>query len=489
MSHKWWILGLLLGILGSWVTAKPLQIINVKIEDSAQLTKTIDENPLVLIHFWDFSGAHSKAYAQIFESVVELIGDQYAPLPVATVGKSVKEVVKEYQVTRFPAIKMAVHGNVVDFQGVADTDGMVKWLRGILTSSNLHFIDTEEELEEATRLDVAAVVVVPEDDKKQTIEIKAAAAAFPEIHFFVTSLTKPIASLSYKFVHTLLLYRSFEDEPRIIGHESPIPFRRLQHFIQLFRYPLVRRLTPLTIKDIFRDKEDGLFFFFDSRRGESDRVLSTLAPQLRLQIRVYSCDFAGPSAQDMLQVFGSAHKHTQFAGIITFKTYEIAKYLTLKTDEAALLSFFESFKKGSLQRYYKSEEPFEDRGRTIRRVAAKELDSLLMKEAESMLLFIYFKGSSHERPLLGEVEKLAKGLKDPDSLILAKMDAAENEHHSILADRVPAIFLFKLGDKGFPIRHEEAWKAKELVKFVERELGRRLWFGDKREELMAESEL
>jgi hypothetical protein len=489
MQKKWWIWVAILGIVGSKITAKPLQIINVKIDNSAQLIQAMEEKPLVLIHFLDFADGQSKGYAQTFEAVLGLLGDAYAPLSVATIGSLVKEVTKEYRVSRFPAIKMAVNGHIVDFHGVPDVDGVLKWLKTILTSSNINYIDSEDQLEELGYLDVAAMMVSPETDKEQAKEIQAAAAAFPDIQFFITSLDKPTSHLDLKFKHTLLLYRSFEDEPRVIGHDLPIPFARLKDFIQLFRYPLVRRLTPQVLKDVFRDKEDGLFYFYDSRRAEDDRVLLSLAPQLGLQIRVYSCDFANPSANDMLQVFGSTHKNTKFAGIISFRTHEIVKYLTLQTDEAGLLRFFQSFKNGGLERYYKSEEPFNDTDRAVRRVAAKELDGLLMKEAESMLLFIYFKGSSHERQLLGEVDKLARNLRSKKSLILAKMDAAENEHQSILADRVPAIFLFKLGDKGIPIRHEAAWKAKDLMKFVERELERRLWFGEKREEILAESEL
>ena len=120
---------------------------------------------------------------------------------------------------------------------------------------------------------------------------------------------------------------------------------------------------------------------------------------------------------------------------------EMKKYIMEKEiNEQNIIEFMEGWEKGILKRHLKTqEEPKENKG-PIFEVVGKTFQRDVIDNDNDVMLVFYAPWCGHCKKLLPEYEKAAIKLKEKNpKVILARMDATENEVESVTITGFPTI--------------------------------------------------
>ncbi|MFY2203378.1 thioredoxin domain-containing protein [Escherichia coli] len=135
----------------------------------------------------------------------------------------------------------------------------------------------------------------------------------------------------------------------------------------------------------------------------------------------------------------------------------------------AIKVFGEEFLQDKLKPFLKSDPIPEPNDGDVKIVVGKNFDEIVLDESKDVLLEIYAPWCGHCQALEPTYNKLAKHLRDIDSLVIAKMDGTTNEHPRAKADGFPTLLFFPSGKKSFdPIAVETNRTVLAFYKFIKK---------------------
>ena len=132
---------------------------------------------------------------------------------------------------------------------------------------------------------------------------------------------------------------------------------------------------------------------------------------------------------------------------------------------------FEDFKSGTLPIHYKSSPVPETNDEPVKVVVGDTFEELVLTDDKYVLLEAYAPWCGHCKKLEPIYNDLASKLAGETDLVIAKMDATENEHPLMPVSGFPTLRLFKPGSKT-PVDYQGDRSLKDLVKFLTDNLGR-----------------
>ena len=166
---------------------------------------------------------------------------------------------------------------------------------------------------------------------------------------------------------------------------------------------------------------------------------------------------------------------------ISFDGGNLNKYVVEDMTMEGLTAALEAFKKGTLPAYYKSSAVPETNDEPVKVVVGDSFETLVLTEDKYVLLEAYAPWCGHCKKLDPIYKELAEKLANETDIVIAKMDATENEHPLMPVSGFPTLRLFKPNDKT-PVDYNGDRSMKDLVKFLETNVGR-TFEGLKSEEL------
>lgn len=173
----------------------------------------------------------------------------------------------------------------------------------------------------------------------------------------------------------------------------------------------------------------------------------------------------GKPVSDYFGVSGSGPKVLGYTGNDDSRKFFLDGEVTLDNIKAFALDFLEE----KLKPFYKSDPIPETNDGDVKVVVGNNFDEIVLDESKDVLLEIHAPWCGHCQALEPTYEKLAKHLRDIDSLVIAKMDGTTNEHPRAKADGFPTLLFFPAGNKSFdPITVDSDRTVVALYKFLKK---------------------
>ena len=124
----------------------------------------IESYPKVFVKFYAPWCGHCKAMAPDYSKLAERMKTDEDGIPIAKVDATVeKDLAEKYQVQGFPALKMFINGEPVEYGGERTEDAIYEWIK-TKTDSQVKELKTLEEYEEFKKNSLAVLMTVSEDD-------------------------------------------------------------------------------------------------------------------------------------------------------------------------------------------------------------------------------------------------------------------------------------------------------------------------------------
>lgn len=145
-----------------------------------------------------------------------------------------------------------------------------------------------------------------------------------------------------------------------------------------------------------------------------------------------------------------------------------AEELTEKLTGAELKKFEAKYLAGELKPSLKSADPFDDSEEAVKVISGKEFQSRVMESDKDVLLEFYAPWCGHCKTLAPKYDELAESFAEVSSIMIAKMDATENEidHPKVDVKGFPTIIFFPANDKANPVTYDGAREVSGFTEFL-----------------------
>jgi len=397
-------------------------------EDEAVVTLTtenfeafIKENDKVLVEFYAPWCGHCKALAPEYEKAAQQIdADESISAKLAKVDATVeKDLATKYGVKGFPTLKFFT-GDAeapTDYSGGRTEPTIIQWLR----TRSMPAVTTLESADDVTAFQAKGSVVLVgffEADGAASKALAELADANREA-VVVGQVTSSEVKVEGTEFGKLYLFRDFDDD-KMVAHDGELTVEAMTEFMNAERFPLIDAIGPENYKDYV---DRGLpLVWISLSLDRKDEVVALLLP------------FAKAAKGQLSFTWVDAEKyaqHVQNLGITETPGILIAaeplKYLFEgELNEENLKAFFEGYAAGTLKAHLKSEEVPESNDEAVFVLVGSEFDKVIGHEKDVFVEF-YAPWCGHCKRLAPEYEKVGEAFSDVDSVVIAKIDATEND--------------------------------------------------------------
>ncbi|PWA98374.1 PDI-like 1-3 [Artemisia annua] len=360
------------------------------------------------------------------------------------------ELAERYEVQGFPTVLWFVDGVHKPYLGPRTKEAIVTWIKK-KTGPAVYNVTSVEDAEKILASEDKLVLAYLDSLVGSESEELAAASRLDDDVSFYQTVDAKVAKLFHidsdvKLPALVLLKK---DAEKVSRHDGPFEKSAIKEFVFANKLPLVTTFSKESATMIFESPIKKQVLLFATSKG-STKVIQTFEDAAKLfkgkLIFVYvemDNEDVGKPVADYFGITGDAAQIIGYTGNDDGKKFVFDKDLTLEN----LKAFGEGFYSDTLKPFYKSDPIPEDNDGDVKIVVGNNFDDIVLDESKDVLLEIYAPWCGHCQALEPTYSKLAKHLREIDSLVIAKMDGNTNEHPRAKADGYPTILFYPAGNK------------------------------------------
>jgi len=399
-------------------------------EDEAVFTLTtenfdafIKENDKVLVEFYAPWCGHCKALAPEYEKAAQAIAAaEDIGAKLAKVDATIeKDLATKFGVKGFPTLKYFTGDadEPSDYSGGRTEDTIVQWLR----TRSMPAVTMLETAEAATAFQSKGSIVLVGFFEADGDAAKALAelAELNRESVVVGQVTSADVKVEGTEFGKLYLFRDFgDDDDKMVAHDGDLTTEAMSEFMNAERFPLIAPIGPENYKDYV---DRGLpLVWISVMEDQVDDAIAKLMPHAKAAKGKLS--FTWVDAEKYAQHVGNLGI-TETPGILISE--EPLKYLFEgEFNEDNLKTFFEGYAAGTLTAHLKSEPVPESNEEPVFVLVGSEFDKVIGQDKDVFVEF-YAPWCGHCKRLAPEYEKVGEAFSDVDSVVIAKLDATEND--------------------------------------------------------------
>lgn len=399
--------------------------------DEAVYTLTTDmfdsfiaEHGKVLVEFYAPWCGHCKALTPEYEAAAQKIhSDESLGTVLAKVDATEeKDLATKYGVRGFPTLKYFTGDveNPSDYGGGRTESTILSWLeaRALPPVSNLASNDELDAFKTKSR--VVLVAYMSDDDKVKPVT-ELAEKMRDSLVVGRMSNTDAIGSIDGVNDGDIYIYRQF-DEPQAKFEGSSVTLDELVTFVNGEKFPLIDAIGPENYAEYIDRGLPLVWIAIDlSEETQLADTIATLTP--------YAIENKGKLS--FTYVDNSKYgQHVSNLGITEIPGLLIVgeeKFLLKeKLTEDNVKSFFDSYASGKLDAYMKTQDIPESNDDDVFVLVGKNFKTVIGSDKDVFVEF-YAPWCGHCKRLAPEYEKVGATFKDVDNMVVAKIDATEND--------------------------------------------------------------
>lgn len=445
---------------------------DVVVLSSGNFSEFLAANHFVMVEFYAPWCGHCQALAPEYaRAATELKSIGVFLAKVDATGET--ELAQQHGVQGYPTIIFFVDGKAKPYSHHRTSEAIVTWVKkkvGPAVAEVTTASDARTVLETGNTIGVALF------DKLEGTEVEefATAARQEDDVIFYQTKSREVAEIFHIKQDTkapaLVLIKSATE--KVVHYDGKFERAFLSDFILANKLPLVSTFSRDTATAIFESsiKKQLLLFASAEDVGKVLPAYEEAAKSFKGKIIFVYVDSGDEEVgKPVVEFFGvTVDKPT----IVAFMVSEEHPTKFLFEDEATvekIKDFATGFLGGKLKEFYKSESVPDTNDGDVKVVVGKNFDEIVLDESKDVLLEIYAPWCGHCQSLEPIYDKLAKVLRNIDSLVIAKMDGTTNEHPRGKSDGYPTLLFFPAGNKSFdPITVETDRSVKGLYQFLKK---------------------
>lgn len=459
------------------------------------------EHETMLVKFYAPWCGHCKKLAPEFEKAASRLKGSVQLAKVDCTANA--ETCRRFGVSGYPTLKIFRSGrDSAPYDGPRSAEGMYQVMQLHAGPDSL-LLQSDEELQDFTHHQEASIIgVFSGSDGSRLPEFLAAAALLRDQFRFGHSSNTRLCERHQAKAECVLLVRpphlssSFEDS--VVVFRDHLTISSLRRFIRDHLYGLCPHLTAanrerLRVRDLLTVYYD--LDFQHNLKGSNywrNRVMKVVS-----QFSGRGLTFSVANRKDFLwelqEDFGLGASAGGELPVVTIRTRMGHKFTMREEftrDGSSLQRFLLDYFSGRLKRFIKSEPvpaaaaAAAANPAAVKVVVAENFEQVVLDPDRDVLVQFYSPSCPHCTRLEPVFKELAATLQDDSSLVVAKMNAVDNDVPlGFDVPGFPTIYLVLAGRKDDPIRYQGGRELQDFLKFLKRERSRDGTVGGSKDEL------
>ena len=442
---------------------------DVIVLNDSNFHETIRVMDYALVEFYAPWCGHCQQLKPEFERAAKELKAMNPAIPLIKVDATESEKLgTEFQLQGYPTLKWYSDGEYQEYQGPRKANGIVKWIKK-KTGAATTAIANAEELE-AIKTTKKLLLVFFGDLTSSAFQIFNRVARNMEGGVIFVHSTD--SALSSQHNNGVVLWNTLTKQEH--AAEMPFTYESLKAWIQSNLFENVMTLqSTASVNRIFTDQQKACVIFLKDRKTHNDlvgvfeKVAETLKGKM-IFAKTFSSSKVGNSIIDYI---GAKRNALPEIRILVPVNEDVASYQYTGdlSDASAITAFFESYMRGEVKRFYRTQEVPATNDEPVKVVVGKTWDSLVMNEDKDVMVEYYAPWCSYCKKLAPKYQKLAKSLEHvQDRLTISMMDGTENDVPALTPEKYPTIYFFKKGDKSNPVEYKGGNSVGAITKFLKK---------------------
>lgn len=426
--------------------------------------EALNLQPNILVEFYAPWCGHCKSLAPEYAKAAKKLASNDPPIHIAKVDATVNtELAQRFSVNGYPTLKYFVNKEPTDYTGGRTEDTIISWILK-RSGPSVKVVDCACDIDNQVNANKVTALLIAGQDSSEGVVFDAVSKAIDGVGF-IQCTSNDCAEKYGVSMPSLILFKQF-DEKRV-DFTGSLTSSEVSSFINMNKVPSVIEFNQEAIELIFRDSNPVVFLFSVDFAPYAE-WFTGLSKEYKGTLLFCSAEVASTDNGRLGQFLG-LKAEAQPTALILDPKKELAKYrLDKELTEQNLRNFIENWKSDTLTSFMKSQEvPADPFDNGVRIVVAKNFEEVVMDKKKDVLLEFYAPWCGHCKSLAPEYEKLAQQLKGVNTVVVAKMDATENEVKGQEIKGFPTIRFFPANNKK-GVEFDGERNAEGLLEFIKK---------------------
>ncbi|XP_029039792.1 protein disulfide isomerase [Osmia lignaria lignaria] len=434
------------------------------------IEEAIEQNDYILIEFYAPWCGHCKALAPEYAKAAKKLQETDSPIKLAKVDATVEtQLAEKHGLRGYPTLKFYRKGHVIDYSGGRKADDIINWVTK-KAGPAAKDLPTVEDVKSFIEANNVAIVGFFKDTESEGAKVFLEVANAVHDHAFGISSNEEVFKEYEVEDGKVILFKKF-DEGRD-EYNDELDVKKLQSFISVHSLPIVVDFNQETAQKIFNgDVKSHCLLFLSKEAGHFEEYIEHVkepAKKFRGEVLFVTINTDEDDHSRILEFFGMKKDAAPTMRIIKLER-DMIKYKPEKPEltSESVMQFVTDFVEDKLTRDLLTQQLPEDWDKNpVKVLVSTNFHEVAFDKNKDVLVEFYAPWCGHCQQLAPIYEALGEKYKDSEDLVIAKMDATENELENITIINYPTITLFKK-ETNEAVEYNGERTLEGLSKFIE----------------------